>query len=70
MRSPVTIQVKHSRVMCNLMMKETVQYYKNRESEVFTCFLDVSKAFDRLKYNNLFEILLKREMPPIMMRSL
>ncbi len=61
---------KHSTVMCNLMMKETVKYYNNRESDVFACFLDASKAFDRLKYDKLFEILLKREMPPIIIRSL
>ena len=61
---------QHSTVMCNLVMKETIRYYNNRGSDVFACFLDASKAFDRLRYDKLFQILLERKMPPILIRSL
>ncbi len=32
--------------------------------------LDASKAFDRLRYNKLFELLIKWDFPPIVIRAL
>ncbi len=65
-----SFKAQHSTVMCNLIMKETIRYYNNRGTDIFACFLDASKAFDRLRYDKLFQILLKRKMPPIIIRSL
>jgi hypothetical protein len=41
-------------------MKEVVEYYLNRKSDIFACFLDCTKAFDRVKFDRLFEELLER----------
>jgi hypothetical protein len=46
--------------MCTLVLKEVVEYYLNRKSDVFACFLDCTKAFDRVKFDRLFEELLER----------
>ncbi len=60
----------HSTVMCHGLLKETVSYYLNRGSDIFCCMLDASKAFDRLRYDKLFELLRTRKFPPIIIRSL
>ena len=38
--------------------KKTVDYYINRGSHVFACFIDISKAFDSVNYWKLFNFLL------------
>jgi len=40
------------------MCKNTVDYYINRGSYVFTCFIDFTKTFDRVNYWKLFHKLL------------
>ncbi len=60
----------HSTTMCNLVAKEVISYYNNNGSDVYCCMLDASKAFDRLRYDKLFDILLQRGMPFIVVRSL
>ncbi|XP_045449070.1 uncharacterized protein LOC123657593 [Melitaea cinxia] len=40
-----------SAVLC---LKHTVQYYTNRNTPVYACFLDLSKAFDLVSYNKLW----------------
>ena len=59
---------KHSTVMSSLALKEVVNYYWNRDLKVYGCFIDASKAFDRIKYDKLFKLLIKRQMHPIMIR--
>ncbi len=49
-----------STTMCSTVPKEVVLYYKSNGSPVYGCVLDASKAFDRIKYDKLFEILLER----------
>ena len=46
-------------------LKETINYYCERGSNVFCSFLDASKAFDRLVHAGLFLKLLSRGMPLI-----
>ena len=46
-------------------LRETINYYTNRGSNVFTSFLDASKAFDRLVHAGLFLKLLERGVPLI-----
>ncbi len=36
----------HSTVMCTLVLKEVINYYLNNNSDVYTCFIDATKAFD------------------------
>ena len=61
---------KHSTVMCTLVLKEVVRYYNNLSTEVFSCFVDATKAFDRIRYDKLFMLLAKRGIPPIILRTL
>ncbi len=42
----------------------------NRGSEIYSCMLDASKAFDRLRYDKVFELLIKWDFPPIVIRAL
>ncbi len=39
-----------STTMCSTVLTEVVQYYKSNGSPVYGCVLDVSKAFDRIKF--------------------
>ncbi len=50
----------HSTTMCSLVTKEVVTYYWNRHSRVYAAFIDASKAFERIRYDRLFGILIKR----------
>ena len=40
--------------MCSWTVIETVNFFNNRNSPVFTCFLDLSKAFDLVQFVKLF----------------
>jgi len=40
----------HSTGTCTTIVKRTIDYYLKRGSYVFTCFIDFSKAFDRVNF--------------------
>ena len=44
--------------LCTNVLKTTVDYYTTRGSHVFCCFVDFSKAFDRVNYWKLFSHLI------------
>ena len=44
--------------MCTWMAVETINYFVRNESELFTCAMDMSKAFDNAKHSLLFQQLL------------
>lgn len=48
----------HSTGLCTNTLKEVIQYYRERGSHVFTCFVDFTRAFDRVNYWKLFNKLL------------
>lgn len=48
----------HSTSLCAGAVKDVVQYYANQGSHVFMCFVDFTKAFDRVNYWKLFKQLL------------
>jgi exonuclease III len=48
----------HSTGLCTAAVKKTIEYYINRGSHVFACFIDFTKAFDRVNYWKLFNQLL------------
>ena len=48
-------------------MRQTVNYYVDNGSRVFCCFLDASKAFDRVVHSGLFLKLIQRNVPLIFM---
>ena len=40
--------------MCSWLVIETVSYFNNRDTPVFACFLGLTKAFDLVKFSDLF----------------
>ena len=61
---------KHSTTQCTFVVKETIQYYVNGGSSVYVMLLDASKAFDRVSYVTLFNMLLRRGLCPLVCRLL
>lgn len=55
----------HYIVMCTAMLKEMVSNYTEHNSDVYVWLLDPSKSFDRVEYNKLFQLLLDRKLPAI-----
>jgi len=53
-----------------MVLKETVAYYVRNQNPVFCTFLDSTKAFDRVNYCKLFKLLVKRELPELIIRVL
>ena len=58
--SPIThdhhvgCETKHSADMCIFTVKSIIKYYAGHTTPVYTCFLDASKAFDRVNHWTLF----------------
>ena len=55
---------------CIFVLKEVISAYKAMNSTVFTCFLDASKAFDRVSHYKLFMKLVSRGVPYYIVRLL
>ena len=51
----------HSTDMCVYMLKHVIEYYNNHGSPVYVCYLDASKAFDRINHWKLFRKLINRK---------
>ena len=43
----------HSTSMCTALVKEVVSYYNGRNTNVYACLLDATKAFDCVRYRPL-----------------
>ncbi len=56
--------------MCIYALKEIVGSYRRQNSTVFLCFIDASKAFDRINHEKLFLKLLARGVPKYILRIL
>ena len=63
-------KAKSSTTQCTWVAREVASYYKSNGSEVFACLLDCSKAFDKIRYEILFPKLLKKGVPPVVVRYL
>ena len=59
---------KHSTDQCIYILKEVIDFYKSHNSPMFLCYMDASKAFDRINHWTLFRKLLRRGIPPIFVR--
>jgi len=59
---------KHSTVMCSAAVKEIVSHYLQNASNVYSCMLDATKAFDKVCFTKLFSLLLKRNVPAVILR--
>ena len=61
---------QHSTALGSGVYLETLQYYRQNGSQVYSCLLDASKAFDRIHYGKLFNILISRKLPAFIFRVL
>ena len=59
-----------STTMCSVIHKEIITYYMNRDTNVFFCYVDATKAFDRVHIGIMFKLLLSRKIPAIIIRLL
>jgi len=50
---------KHGTDMCVYTLNQITKYYNQRSSPVYICYLDASKAFDRINHWCLFKKLIK-----------
>ena len=63
-------KAKHSITLCTVVYIETLHHYVNSGSNVYSCLLDASKAFDRIHYGKHFTILLSKQVPAFIIRYL
>ena len=61
-------QSESSTSMCTWLAIETISYYNRNKTNVYGCFMDLSKAFDKVQHSKLFIKLLDNGLPPIICR--
>ena len=61
---------KHGTDMCVYTLKQITEYYNQRSSPVYICYLDASKTFDRINHWCLFKKLIKRNIDVTLIRLL
>ena len=61
---------QHATDMCIYTVKGVIKYYTRQNSPVYTCFLDASKAFDRISHWTLFKKLIACNTPLLIVRIL
>ena len=61
---------QHGTDTCIYVMKEIINRYQRLGSSVYLCFLDASKAFDRINHDTLFKKLVNRNVPAYIVRLL
>lgn len=61
-------KAKHGTDLCIYALKEIVNKYGDKNSSVLMCFIDASKAFDRINHDKLFNKLRQRGVPKYIVR--
>ena len=54
---------KHSTTLCTTVLKEIINYYVRRNSNIYCCVSDASKAFDKIYFDKLFKTLISKKNP-------
>ena len=52
----------HSTDLCIYTLKEVIDLYKSQSSSIYLCFMNASKAFDRVNHWTLFKKLIDRDL--------
>ena len=60
----------HSTNQCSFVVREVIQYYNNKNTDVHVMLLDAPQAFDRVQYATLFKLLCNRGLCPVVTRLL
>ena len=63
-------QGRTSTTMCTWTAVETISYFMRKGSEVFTCLMDMTKAFDLVRHSVLFKKLISAGLSFIFVRVL
>jgi hypothetical protein len=61
---------EHSTDLCVFVMKEVINFYNSASSPVYACYIDASKAFDKVNNWILLNKLLDRKLPDCLVRLL
>ncbi len=61
---------KHGTDLCIYALKEIINKYRDKNSSVLMCFVDASKAFDRVNHAKLFFKMRQRGVPEYILRRL
>ena len=61
---------RHSTDMCIYALKCTIEYYRCHNSPVYSCYLDASKAYDKVNHWKLFKKLIHRKVTLLVVRIL
>ncbi len=60
----------HGTYICIYALRQTIDYYKRNSSPVFICYLESSKAFDRVNHWCLLKKKINRDIPITIIRLL
>ena len=60
----------YSTTQCSWFVMETASYFIRRKTPVIVTLLDCTMAFDKCRYDILFQKLLDRKLPPVVLRVL
>ena len=61
---------KHSTDQCIFVLKDVINYFHRLNTPIYICFIDASKAFDRIDYHTLFKKLMKHGTPLYLVKFL
>ena len=63
-------QAKSSTSMCSWVATAVIEYYNRNKKAVYSCAMDLSKAFDLVEWVELFRTLQEKKVAPIFLRIL